>query len=271
MNRRPLTSSMVSIITGHGPGDMGQGDMSMYTHWLATIAAIALLAPGPVLAGPCEDKAAWAAAAQPEIEKAFALMKAQDRPGFAALLPTLEKRYAPLPAAMPAPERCGDEVRVYDEHQYLAYADAAKAGRAIDGFPAGSNFVLANLHYAELAYAVGWIQYEMEDYAAAKASYAKGLAIAPNQHDLAKEYVATLLSLSAYGEMAPFIDKFLAGDRDMDGPGRANLIAAKGIGFIALGDMPGAANAANQAKALDPNNEYASLVLNLVAQKQKAN
>ena len=245
--------------------------MGMHGNRLATIAALALLVPGTALAGPCEDKAAWAAAAQPEIEQAFTLMKAQDKPGLAALLPALQKRYASLPAAMPAPERCGGEVRVYDEHQYLAYADASKAGRAIDGFPAGANFVLTNLHHAELAYAVGWIQYEMKDFAGAKASYAKGLAIAPNQHDLAKEYVATLLSLSAYGEMAPFIDKFLAGDRDMDGPGRANLIAAKGIAFIALGDLPGAANAASQAKALDPGNEYAALVLNLVAQKQEAN
>ncbi|WP_137863922.1 MULTISPECIES: hypothetical protein [unclassified Sphingomonas] len=246
----------------------------MCKDWLGTIAAIALLAllaPGTALAGPCEDKAAWAAAVRPEIERAFALMKAQDKPGFAALLPALQKRYAPLPAAMPAAERCGGEVRVYDEHQYLAYADAHKAGRAIDGFPADANFVLTNLHYADLAYAVGWIQYELEDYAGAKASYAKGLAIAPNQHDLTREYVATLLSLSAFGEMAPFIDKFLASDRDMDGPGRANLIAAKGIGFVAQGDIPGATNAASQAKALDPSNEYAALVLNLVAQKQKAN
>jgi tetratricopeptide (TPR) repeat protein len=242
----------------------------MSGYWAAAIAAAALLAPVTAQAGSCEDKAAWAAAANPEIEKAFALMKAQDKPGFTAILPALQKRYAALPAAVPAAERCGSEVRVYDEHQYLAYDAARKAGKAIDGFPASSNFVLTNLHYAELAYAVGWIQYELEDFAGAKASYAKGLAIAPNQHDLTKEYVATLLSLSAYAEMPVFVDRFLASDRDLAGPERANLIAAKGIGQIALGDVPAATRSANDAKALDPTNEYAQLVLNLIAQRNQA-
>ncbi|HWU96412.1 MAG TPA: hypothetical protein VN029_12500, partial [Sphingomonas sp.] len=205
---------------------------------------------------------------QPDIDRVFALMKAQDRPGFTALLPALQKRYAALPAAMPAAERCGAEVRVYDAHQYLAYEAAKKAGKPIDGFPASSNFVLTNLHYAELAYAVGWIQYEMEDFAGARASYAKGLAIAPNQHDLTKEYVATLLSLSAYAELVPFVDRFLASDRDLVGTERANLIAAKGIALVAQNDLPGATAAANQARALDVSNEYAALVTRLVAQRQ---
>ncbi|MBB4838797.1 tetratricopeptide (TPR) repeat protein [Sphingomonas kyeonggiensis] len=240
----------------------------MRGYLVATVAAIALLSPAAALAGSCEDKAAFAARVQPDIDKAFALMKAQDKPGFTALLPALQKHYATLPAAMPAAERCGAEVRVYDEHQYLAYDAAKKAGKAIDGFPADSNFVLTNLHYAELAYAVGWIQYEMQDFAGAKASYAKGLAISPNQHDLTKEYVATLLSLSAYGEMPPFVDRFLASDKDLAGAERANLIAAKGIALVAQNDMAGATNAANQAKALDANNEYAELVRKLVAQRQ---
>jgi tetratricopeptide (TPR) repeat protein len=242
----------------------------MFKDLLSTIAAIALIAPGAALAGSCEDKAAFAAAVQPDIDKVFALMKAQDKPGFTAMLPALQKRYAALPAAMPVAERCGNEVRVYDEHQFAAYTAAKQAGRAIDGLPASSNFVLSNLHYAELAYAVGWIQYEMEDFAGARASYGKGLALAPNQHDLTKEYVATLLGLSAYAEIPPFIDKFLATDHDIDPPGRANLIAAKGIGFAGAGNVVAAAKAANEAKALDPNNEYADLVLKLVAQKQGA-
>lgn len=240
----------------------------MRGYWVATVAAIALLSPAPALAGPCEDKAAFAAKAQPDLDKAFALMKAQDKPGFTAMLPALQKLYAALPATMPMAERCGAEVRVYDEHQYLAYDAAKKAGKAIDGFPAGSTFVLSNLHYAELAYAVGWIQYEMQDFVGAKASYAKGLAIAPNQHDLTKEYVATLLSLSAYAEMPPFVDRFLASDKDLAGAERANLIAAKGIALIAQNDLPGATDAAKQAKALDANNEYAELVIKLVAQRQ---
>jgi tetratricopeptide (TPR) repeat protein len=244
--------------------------MQMSGYWIAAVAAIALIAPITAQAGSCEDKAAWAAATKPDIDKTFALMKAQDKPGFTAMLPALQKRYAALPAAMPVAERCGGDVRVYDEHQFLAYDAAKKAGKPIDGFPASSNFVLTNLHYAELAYAVGWIQYEMEDFAGAKASYAKGLAIAPNQHDLTKEYVATLLSLSAYADMPPFIDRFLASDKDSAGAERANLIAAKGIGLAGLGDMPAATRAANEAKAIDPNNEYAQLVLNLVAQRSQA-
>lgn len=242
----------------------------MSGYWIAAVAAIALAAPATAQAGSCEDRAAWATAVQPDIDKAFALMKAQDKPGFSAMLPALQKRYAALPATMPVAERCGNDVRVYDEHRYLAYDAAKKAGKAIDGFPASSNFVLTNLHYAELAYVVGWIQYEMEDFAGAKASYAKGLAIAPNQHDLTKEYVATLLSLSAYSDMAPFIDRFLATDKDLAGPERANLIAAKGIGYAGLGDMTGATKAATDARAIDPNNEYAQLVMNLVAQSKQA-
>lgn len=239
----------------------------MCREWLSGIAAIALIAPIAAIAGPCEERAAQAAAIQPDIEKAFALMKAQDRPGFTAMLPALQARFAALPAAMPAAERCGSEVRVYDEHQYRAYDAAKKAGQAIDGFPATANFVLTNLHYAELAYAIGWIQYEVQDFAGAKASYAKGLAIEPNQHDLTKEYVATLLSLSAYAEMGPFIDRFLANDKDLAGAERANLIAAKGVALVGLGDLAGATKAADQARGLDPDNEYAQIVLNLVGQR----
>ncbi|MEP9360507.1 hypothetical protein [Sphingomonas sp. KR3-1] len=242
----------------------------MFKDLFSTIAVVALIAPGAAFAGSCEDRAAFAAEVQPDIDKTFALMKAQDKPGFTAMLPALQKRFATLPATMPAAERCGSEVRVYDDHQFAAYTAAKQAGRAIDGFPASSTFVMRNLHYAELAYAVGWIQYEMEDYAGAKASYAKGLAIAPNQHDLTKEYVATLLGLSAYADIPPFIDKFLATDKDLEAQGRANLIAAKGIGFAGAGNMAAAATAANEAKALDPTNEYADLVLKLVAQKQGA-
>ncbi|MDG2532962.1 hypothetical protein P6144_04840 [Sphingomonas sp. HITSZ_GF] len=242
----------------------------MSGHWIAAIAALAALAPSAAQAGSCEDKAAWAAAAQPEIDKAFGLMKAQDKTGFAAMLPALQKRYATLPAAMPAAERCGNEVRVYDEHQFLAYSEAKKAGKAIDGFPASSNFVLVNLHHTELAYAVGWIQYEMEDYAGAKASYYKGLAIAPNQHDLTKEYVATLLSLSAYLEIPRFVERFLAADKDLAGPERANLIAAKGIALMGLKDRIGADKAAKEALAIDPANEYAQLVLKMIAQANTA-
>jgi tetratricopeptide (TPR) repeat protein len=240
--------------------------MGMLGYWLATAAAITLILPGTALAGSCKDKAAFTAGVSPDLDKTFALMKAQDKPGFTAMLPALQNRFAALPAAMPAAERCGNEVRVYDEHQYLAYDAAKKAGKVIDGFPASSNFVLTNTRYAELAYAVGWIQYEMEDYAGAKASYYKGLTIAPNQHDLTKEYVATLLSMSAYMEVPRFVEKFIASDTDLAGPERANLIAAKGIALFALKDQVGARNAANQAKALDANNEYAALVIKLIAE-----
>ena len=78
----------------------------MHGNRLATIAALALLVPGTALAGPCEDKAAWAAAAQPEIEQAFTLMKAQDKPGFAAQFGEVGK----------ACKACHDAYRKPDDH-----------------------------------------------------------------------------------------------------------------------------------------------------------
>ncbi len=48
------------------------------------------------------------------------------------------------------------------------------------------------------------------------AAYQKGLAIAPNNHDLVNEVLATHMNLKTFDELVAFADRFLATDADSD-------------------------------------------------------
>jgi tetratricopeptide (TPR) repeat protein len=219
--------------------------------------ALAMTVPSARAADGCTAYDAQAAAIQPDVTTAFALMQKRDIPAATAMLPKLEALLAQLPATAPAPQRCKTDVLVYDHHQYLRFTTLQAAGKPVPSFPKGTHFVEKHLPFVELSYAVGWLKYENKDFAGAKLAYAKGLAVGPGDHDLTSEYVATLLNQEDYASIPPFIDKFLAGDADMDNAARSKLVAAKAISQAGAGNRAAAKVTIQQALQLDPNNKDA--------------
>jgi tetratricopeptide (TPR) repeat protein len=190
-----------------------------------------------------------------DLGEAFKLMQARDIPGATKFLPKLEAHLARLPAAMPAPQRCGTDVLVYDHHQFLRFTTLQKAGKPVPGYAAGTSFVEQALDFNSLAYAVGWLHFENKDFDKALTAYAKGLAIAPGDHDLSNEYVATLISQSNFAGVVPFVDAFLGSDTDLDAKSRGAFLGAKAIAQWKLGNTAGAKVTAAASLRLDPDNE----------------
>lgn len=231
------------------------------------VAALAALPVSAQAADTCATHAARSNVIGAQVNSATALMRQRDIAALKAMLPSLNAELAKLPSAMPAPLKCGDSVQVYDVHQFALFDAAQKAGKQSPGFAKGTRFTYFDPLYHKLAYIVGWIQYELEDFEAARLSYSKGLTIAPNEHDLVSEYAATLLSQKKNAELMVFVDRFLAADRDASASMRASLMVAKSLAQIALGDRPGALTTARAAKALDPGNETAPKVVDVLTPK----
>lgn len=220
-------------------------------------AALALaLSAAPALAqDACAKLQAQSDSFKPDLEAAFKLMQARDIAGATVMLPKLEAYLARVPAATPAPQRCGAEVQVYDYHQYLRFDALQKAGKPVPGYAAGTNFVYKALELNSLAYAVGWLHYENKAFDKALVAFNKGLAIAPGDHDLANEVAATLINQQNYAALIPFVDKFLASDSDLEPKGRASMLGGKAIAQAAQGDRVGAKATITLATQLDPANE----------------
>ncbi len=190
-----------------------------------------------------------------DLTEAFKRMQARDIPAATQLLPKLETYLSHIPAMVPAPQRCGADVLVYDHHQFLRFTALQAAGKPVPGYAAGTKFVEKALDFNALAYAVGWLHYENKAFDKALAAYAKGLAIAPSDHDLSNEYVATLLNRSDYKGVIAFVDEFLRTDTDVDAKARASFMGAKAIAQWRLGDTPAAKATAAAALQVDPANE----------------
>jgi tetratricopeptide (TPR) repeat protein len=190
-----------------------------------------------------------------DLTAAFALMEKRDIAGATQLLPKLEAYLARSPASMPAPQTCGTEVIVYDHHQFLRFTALQAAGRPVPGYAKDTKFTESALDFNSLAYAVGWLRYENKNFDKALAAYAKGLAIAPGDHDLSNEYVATLLNQGNYAGVIGFVDQFLGSDTDIDAKAKGAFLGAKAIAQWKLGNTPAAKATAAAALQLDPGNE----------------
>lgn len=233
-------------------------------------AALALLAPMAAQAqqAGCDAYTRQAAELKPDLDKAVLLMQARDIAALKAMLLALQARLDNIPASPPQAQRCGAEVRVYDPHQLAAFTALRKAGKPLPGFGTGARLVPIELNFGNLAYVVGWIQYELGDFEAARIAYAKGLAVAPNEHNLTKEYVAVLLNQDKFAEIVRFIDRFLASDTDLQGSERADLIAIKALGQARTADLAGAQASLARVKAMDADNQYIPLVGQAIAKQQ---
>jgi tetratricopeptide (TPR) repeat protein len=239
----------------------GEGDFSV-NHGAAISAlglVAALLMPQAAYAqAGCTAHDAQAAAINPTLEQAVSLIEAKKITDGIALLPRLEALLAQVPAAMPAPERCGSDVVIFDDHQFAEIEALSAAGRAVPGYPADADFTYKDIPYADLAFITGWLTYEAGDFSKALTFYQKGLAIAPNDHSLTSEVLSTLVQLQDGAELIAFTDRFLASDSDADAKLRSNVMLSKAIGQALEGDKAAALTSVDAALQLSPENEAAA-------------
>lgn len=228
---------------------------------LAAIPAIGLAAMMlPVAAqaqSGCTAYDAQSNTIDPTLEKAVGLITDQKVQEGIVLLPDLEALLAKVPAKFPEPQRCGPDVLVFDDHQFAEFQAAKQAGKPVQGYPATSNFVFRDIPFADLAYITGWLTYEKGDFDKALTYYQKGLAIAPNDHVLVNEVLATMIQQSDGPGLIAFSDKFLQTDMDADSKTRSNVMLSKAIGQAFQGDNDAALVSTDLALELWPENENA--------------
>ncbi len=117
--------------------------------------ALAALAPGAAFAqAGCTAYDAQSEAINPVLDSAFGLMADGKVADGIALLPQLEPLLDGVPAKMPAPEKCGADVLVFDTHQLTEFQALQAAGKRVPGYAQGTNFVGKSLPFEGLAYAV---------------------------------------------------------------------------------------------------------------------
>lgn len=177
------------------------------------------------------------------LSPAYTAMQARSSAEYAKLLPALEKELDALPATEIKAEACdGNHVNAYTVQQYVALTTLKSRGAAT-GFPAELPIVKQpDLNHSSLAYSVGWMKYEQNDFEGALAAYTKGLAMFPYDASLQQEYVATLAQLKRYGDLIAYADKVLADSSAMDDQVRAKIYSARAIAQYGQGDLKGAAD-----------------------------
>lgn len=172
---------------------------------------------------------------------AYTAMQAKSSGDYAKLLPAMEQALNAIPAAEIKAEACdGNHINAYTVQQYVALTTLKSRGIAT-GFPADLPIVKQpDLNQASLAYSVGWMKYELNNFDGALAAYAKGLAMFPNEPSLQQEYVATLAQLKRYGDLIAYADKVLADGTAMDDKARAKIYNARALAQYGQGDLKGA-------------------------------
>lgn len=228
---------------------------------LAAISALglaALMVPGAAQAqSGCTAYDAQAKTINPTLNKAVDLIGDQKVEEGKVLLPDLEALLAKVPAKFLAPQRCGPDVLVFDNHQFAEFQEARQAGKAVQGYSADTNFVFRDTPFADLAYITGWLTYENGDFDKALTYYQKGLVIAPNDHNLVNEVLATMIQQSDGPGLIAFSEKFLATDTDADSKVRSNVMLSKAIGQAFQGDTDAALVSTDLALELWPESENA--------------
>jgi tetratricopeptide (TPR) repeat protein len=156
-------------------------------------------------------------------------------------LPSLEAALNTLPAVEIKPEVCnGTHINAYTAYQSAELGFLR--GRGVDiGFPANLPIVKQpELNHRALAYAVGWIKYELSDFAGALTAFEKGLAMYPHDPDLQNEYLATLLQLNRNADVISYSERVLANGFDLSDGNRAKIYKARGVAQFAVKDLKSA-------------------------------
>jgi len=199
------------------------------------VLGLAIMAtPALAKADTCESYFATSRSISDLLNDAYNAMQAKDTAQQAALLPKLDAALNAIPATEIAAETCDNHINAYTSYQFTELSLLREKG-VDSGFSTTLPLVKQpDLNQTSLAYAVGWIKYEQEDYDGALAAYGKGLAMTPHNHELQQEYLSTLVELGRYQDVVDFADKVLTGTFDLDDTSRGKVYAARGVALAGL-------------------------------------
>ncbi len=199
-------------------------------------------------------------AAQEKADMALAmsaldLMQTHDIDKLNAMVPDLKAALGHAPDKPSHPEHCGDSIIVYsDELSDMLTLSAMIQGHEKE-FGAAKVEQREALPYPLLAFVVGWIEYEGEDYASAHDVYAKGLLNDPNYNSLIMEDTLTLAALHRSPEALTQLDAYLARNPDLPDELMANAQRKRGYVLVELERWDEAEAAYKESLKLDPEDE----------------
>lgn len=188
-------------------------------------------------AAKCDELFAASRAMADVVTTAFDGINKKDQAKQKASLPALEAVLKTLPAAEIKPAFCnGNHIDAYTSHQYAELTVLRERG--IDtGFPANLPLVKQpELNHASVAYAAGWIKYELGDFTGALDVFTKGLAMYPYSFSLQNEYMATLMQLKRYKDLVTFTDSVIGKNFELNDTDRAKVYLARAYAQSANGD-----------------------------------
>ncbi len=223
----------------------------------------ALLCAAPAFAQPdCTAQTEAAARTGALIDRAMPPIEAKDLAMVQAILPDLQRRFAATPVAVPAAQKCGAVVAVYDAHQY-ARLTAPKdywGRRPPSPWPVGSKYEFRDPRSADLAYALARAQLALGNAAAAEAALVRGLTMAPGNHRLITERLVLMIDQGRWREIDALLGTFLPDDKDSTAKERATWSAIDAQAQVRLGNWNGARLSLGSADLYDPGNGYAAVV-----------
>ncbi|MEI9904676.1 MAG: tetratricopeptide repeat protein [Asticcacaulis sp.] len=235
---------------------------------LAVAAACLFAATAPVLAhANCQSYFDDSSQMTDTLTKAFTAMNAKDTASYATILPQLTQLLDSFPASEIAAETCTDHINTYSAYQYTELS-ILRAHKVASGFSDTLPLVKQpELNHIQLAYAVGWINYEQGNYEAALAAYGKGLAMFPHNHELQNEYAATLLQLDRSEDAVTFVTQVLSDTYDLDDTMRGKMYAALGVAEVQEGDTENAESNLNVAQLYNYTDDTKSMLDSLARLK----
>jgi tetratricopeptide (TPR) repeat protein len=201
-------------------------------------------------------------AAQEKADMALAMsaldfMQAHDMDKLNTMLPDLKTALGHAPDIVSHPEHCGDSIIVYSDE----LSDVLTVSAMIQGHEKefGASKVAQHevLPYPLLAFVVGWIEFENEDFQSAHDAYAKGLLNDPNYHLLIMEDTLTLAALHRSPEALGQLDAYLARNPDLPDAQMANALRKRGYVLVELERWDEAEAAYKDSLKLEPDDETA--------------
>lgn len=219
----------------------------------ALVLGLVICTPVAIAQDNCDSYLAASRSMASVVTEAFTAISAGDSAAQAKALPRLEAVFGQLPAAEIKPQLCTANINTYTTMQFEEL-NILRAHGIETGFPKDLPIVKQpRLNHENLAYAVGWIKYEMQDYTGALAAFDKGLKMFPHSPEIQNEYLATLMRLQRYNDVAKEAEKYLSNSYDMTDTMRAKVFQALALAQMNTGDKAGATQSAQVAVYYDSN------------------
>jgi hypothetical protein len=188
--------------------------------------------------GVCDGYFTQSQALTSNLVPALQAMGKRDLATLGQLLPAMQAQLAGIVASEVKPEACdGTHINAYTDYSYFEISTLRDHGVDI-GLPAALPIVKQpDLNQAPLAYTVGWVLYEQQDFPSALAAYSKGLLMFPHDHALQNEYIATLMKLNRGAQTVSYAESVLDGTYDLTDDERAKFFVARAVGLIMMGRL----------------------------------